>query len=166
MSEGYAGGSAGVRHPGAGAYGGLFKRFVARVVDGLLVGLTVTVLFAVIPGVGTRGFVYGVVSTAASFGYFVYLESSRGGTLGKQLLGLRVVGLAGGSPITPEASARRNAWILLGLLSGLPLIGFLAGLASLGIVIAIAVTISSDPRNQGLHDRFGGTLVLERPQPA
>ena len=162
MSGGYAGDRAGVRQPGAGAYGGLLKRFAARIVDGFLVGIAVLALLALLPGVSTRGLVYSVVSTAASFGYFVYLESTRGGTVGTHLLGLRVAGLDGTSPITPEASARRNAWILIGLLSGLPLIGFLAGLVSFGVVVAIAVTISSDPRNQGLHDRFAGTLVLER----
>ena len=162
MSDGYAADSPGVHQPGAGAYGGLLKRFGARLLDGLIVGIAVAILLALVPGVDTGDFLYSVVSTMLYFGYFVFLESSRGSTLGKQVLGLHVAGPAGDSPVTPDASARRNSWMLLGLFGGLPLIGFLAGLASLAIVIAIAVTISSDPRSQGLHDRFAGTFVLDR----
>ena len=162
MSDAAPAGEGYGQHPGAGAAADLLPRFGARLVDGLIVGVVVLVVFAVIPGLTIGGFVYSLVSTGASFGYFVFLESSRGATLGKQLLNLRVTGPAGDSPVTPEAAARRNAWLLLGLLSGIPLLGFLAGLASLGIVIAIAVTISTDQRKQGLHDKFAGTLVLKR----
>lgn len=152
----------GPQQPVGAAYGGLLKRFGARLLDGLIVGFTLAVVFRLLPGFDPAGYVGSSLATILYFGYFVLLESSRGSTLGKQVLGLRVAGPAGDSPITPDASARRNAWMLLALLSGFPLIGVLAGLAYVGIVVAIAVTISSDPRNQGLHDRFGGTVVLER----
>lgn len=102
------------------------------------------------------------MSAIAGFAYFVLLETSNGATLGKQVLGLRVVGESGAAPVATEASARRNAWMLIGILSGIPVVGFLASLASLGIVIAIAVTLNGDARKQGVHDKFGGTLVLDR----
>ena len=152
----------GPQQPMGAAYGGLLKRFGARLIDGLLVGLTLAVLFSLLPGFDPTGLLYSALATLLYYGYFVVLESSRGCTLGKQLLGLRVAGPAGDSPVAPDASARRNAWMLLALLSGLPVIGVLAGLVYVGIVVAIAVTIASDARNQGLHDRFGGTVVLEQ----
>lgn len=149
--------------PAQSPYGSLLSRFGARIVDGVIVSITVVVVFAVIPGLELGGVVYGLVSAVANFGYFVFLESSRGSTFGKQLLGLRVAGPDGSSPVTMDAAARRNAWVLIGVLSGIPVIGALAALASLAIVIAIAVTISSDERKQGLHDKFADTLVLGRP---
>ncbi|MGI8875142.1 MAG: RDD family protein [Egibacteraceae bacterium] len=152
----------GPQQPMGAAYGGLLKRFGARLLDGLIVGITLAIVFSLLPGFAQAGFLYSALATVLYFGYFVVLESSRGCTLGKQLLGLRVAGPAGDSPVTPDASFRRNAWMLLALLSGFPVIGVLAGLAYLGIVIAIAVTISTHARNQGLHDRFGGTVVLDR----
>ena len=147
--------------PGTPAYGGRLKRFLARLLDGLLVGVSIAVVFAILPGLSMGGLLYNVVASGLSFGYFVFLESSRGRTLGKQVLGLHVAGEAGQSPVAPEASARRNAWMLIGVLGGVPVLGVLAGLASLAIVIAIAVTIGSDPQKRGLHDKFGGTMVLE-----
>jgi uncharacterized RDD family membrane protein YckC len=142
-------------------YGGLGKRFLARLIDGLLVGIPISIILAVLPGIPLGGFVAGIVSAAAGFGYFVYLETTKGATIGKQLLSLRVTEEVGTSPISSDASMRRNAWMLIGALSGIPVIGALASLASLVIVIAIAVTLNGDDRKQGLHDRMGGTLVVE-----
>jgi uncharacterized RDD family membrane protein YckC len=98
----------------------------------------------------------------AGFAYFLFLETSQGGTLGKQWLNMRVTDSASASPISMDASVRRNWWMLLGALGGIPVIGLLASLASLVIVIIIAVTISSDARNQGWHDKLGNTLVLDK----
>lgn len=162
MSETSYPGGAGTPQPGVGKYGSLLKRFGARILDGLIIGIPVAIVFAVL-GFDTGTFLYGVVSSLLYFGYFVFLETTRGATFGKAVLGMRVAGEDGRSPVSTEASAIRNSWMLIGVLSGIPLVGFLAGLASLAAVITIAVTISSDPRNQGLHDRFGGTLVLDKP---
>ena len=88
------------------------------------------------------------------FAYFVFLESSRGQTFGKQLLGLRTVGAAGGNPTQAEA-AKRNAFLLLNIL---PILG---GFLVLVAYIVIAVTINSSPTKQGKHDEIaGGTQVI------
>ena len=89
----------------------------------------------------------------------MYLETSEGATLGKKVLNLRVADRNDRSPIDTDASVRRNWWMLLGVVSGIPVIGWLASLASLGIAIAIGVTISSDTYNQGWHDKMASTTV-------
>jgi hypothetical protein len=45
--------------------------------------------------------------------------------------------------------------------SSVPLLGIIASLGVLIAVIAIAVTISSDPLNRGWHDKFGNTSVTK-----
>ena len=92
--------------------------------------------------------------------YFVYMESSRGRTLGKQLLKLRVHGASGGNP-TAEESFKRNSWYVLAIVSSVPILGLIASLGVLIAVIAIAVTISTDPLNRGWHDKFGNTSVTK-----
>jgi uncharacterized RDD family membrane protein YckC len=148
--------------PPGGGYGGLGKRFGARLIDGLLVGIPLTIVFAVLPGVSAGGFIANAVIAVAGFAYFLFLETSQGATFGKQWLKMAVTDESGSSPISMDASMRRNWWVLLGVLGGVPVIGALASLASLVIVIIIAVTISSDGRNQGWHDKLGGTLVVDR----
>jgi uncharacterized RDD family membrane protein YckC len=147
--------------PPGGGYGGIGKRLVARILDGLIVAIPLSILFAILPGLRPGGMVYSVVAGVAGFAYFVVLETSSGATFGKQILGMRVTDAAGAT-ITTDASFRRNWWMLLSAAGGIPIIGWLASLAGLVIVIVIAVTISSDPRNQGFHDKMADTLVVER----
>jgi uncharacterized RDD family membrane protein YckC len=135
-------------------YGGVLKRFGARILDGLIVGIPLAlIMFAI--GLDLAGYLWSLVTTLVTLGYFVFLESSQQGTLGKRILGMSVVAESGQS-LTPEASLRRNWWLLLGL------IPFVGGLASLGVAIYIAVTISSDARNQGFHDKMADAVVLDR----
>lgn len=136
----------------------LVMRFLARLIDGLIVGITMVVLFAVLPGLSVGGPVYQLVAAVAGFGYFVWFESNSGATPGKSMLKLHVTS-EGGGPVTIDQSARRNWWLLLGALGGVPVLGPLAGLVSLVIAIAIAVTISNDPRGQGFHDHMANAMV-------
>lgn len=142
---------------------GPWLRLVARIVDGLILFIPTLIISLVIGGTGSnafggelgfRSFVATVLTTALTFGYYVYLESERGQTLGKQILKLKVIGPDGNHPTTEE-SAKRNAWLLLSIL---PVLG---GLAQFVLVIVIAVTINSDPFKRGWHDNFaGGTAVV------
>jgi uncharacterized RDD family membrane protein YckC len=76
-------------------------------------------------------------------GYFLFFVALDGQTLGKRLLGLKVVSARGGTPTLAQAVVR----MLASLLSILPLyLGFLAMLA--------------DTRGRTWHDRIAGTLVV------
>ncbi|MGI8645230.1 MAG: RDD family protein, partial [Nocardioides sp.] len=103
-----------------------------------------------------------VLGTAISMGYFAFMESSRGQTVGKMLMKLKTVGPTGGNPTLVEA-VKRNSYIALGLLGLIPVIGWIASLASVVAVIMIAVGINKDTVNrQGWHDHFAGeTRVLK-----
>ncbi len=149
----------------------LLDRFVARLIDGLLLAVVyvfigvVLVAGVVLGGVDSNiavSFVTTIILVALELGYFVYFESSRGQTVGKMIMKLRVLGAAGANP-TPEESLRRNLWMAIGLVGFIPIIGLLSGLAQLGAVIAIAVTISGDTvLRQGWHDKFAGTRVIKQ----
>ena len=68
----------------------------------------------------------------------------------------------GGIP-TIDESAKRNSWMLVGVLAWLPVffLPLFLGFIWIGLAVSIAVTINSDPRNQGWHDKFaGGTSVV------
>lgn len=142
--------------PGAGPVGGgLAKRFGARIIDGLIVGIPVGLVLIFGMGFDPAGYVYSILTAVLNLAYFVFLESSQGGTLGKRLLSMTVTSVAG-QRISAEQAFRRNWWLLLGLV---PVIG---PLASLGITIYIAVTISGDPANRGFHDKMADAVVLDR----
>lgn len=141
--------------PGGSRYGSLARRFGARVIDGFLVGIPLGAVLVFGLGLDPQGAGYALLTSLVNLGYFVWLETAQGATVGKRLLGLAVTDETGGR-ITPEQSFKRNWWLLLGL------VPFIGGLAGLGVAIYIAATISSDPRNQGFHDRMAGSLVPQR----
>ncbi len=144
--------------PAAGQPASAGIRFGARIIDGLLLAVPFWIILAVvgadIAGSAGASLLFGLLGSAIYVGYFVYLESSRGQTLGKQVLNLRTVGVQGGNPTQQEAFTR-NAWVLVGI------IPFIGGLVSLAVAIWIAISISSDPARRGVHDNWaGGTAVI------
>lgn len=179
---------------GAGRPADLGSRFGARVLDSLIVGIPVLIVGFIFAAIGfaaaynlggsdtsfSVGFwigsvIYSALSFAAWVGYFVWMESSRGQTLGKQICNIRTEGPNGGNP-TIEQALRRNAYVVIfagGSLIGSVLaigsvlgavgaaVSWISSLAALAIVIVMAATISSSPTKQGKHDEFaGGTRVV------
>ncbi len=157
--------------PGAGQPGDLGTRFAAKLIDGVLVAVALSVISAVLGfaafGMGMRSgygtdLLSALISTAIVVGYYAFMESTRGHTVGKMILRLRVQNLEGQNP-TREQALRRNAYLAVSLIGILPLVGaFITGLASLTAVLYVAVTINNDPlARRGWHDRFGGTRVVK-----
>lgn len=151
--------------PGPGAQPAeLLPRLGARIIDGLIVGIPMGILTGIVAVATGDGFLSLLVSMLTGFvcfGYWTYFESTQGATLGKKLLGLSVVGPNGGNP-TLEEAAKRNAFVALQILTGIPFLGWLANALSLAAYIGIAVTIAQDPNMQGFHDKFaGGTRVVK-----
>ena len=148
----------------------VWQRVVARLVDH--VGIAVVLMVLLVPlgfGAaflgGAAGFLAGVVSAVvsatATLGYFALLESRDGQTIGKRLLGVRVVDDAGRPP-TPAAAVRRNAWTGLGILAVVPVVGgFLGSAATLVAAVTILVGIAGDGAvRRGWHDTLAGTRVV------
>ncbi|WP_329957588.1 RDD family protein [Nocardioides anomalus] len=137
----------------------MLDRFLARLIDGLIVGIPAAILqfiFQAAVGYWAGLFIGGVITAVLALGYFGYLDSNRGQTVGKQVLKLKVVGPDGHSNPTMNESIKRNIWYAFGIV---PCLGALAEIAS---IILIAVNINSDPRRQHWFDKFaGGTQVIK-----
>jgi uncharacterized RDD family membrane protein YckC len=141
---------------------GPWIRLGARLIDALI--LLIPTLIITVPigggffiGSGNRSgasFIAGLLGTLLQFAYFVFMESTRGATVGKQACGLQVG--AAQEALSMETAAKRNAWVLLGI------VPFVGGLIELVVVIVIAVTISSDALGQGVHDKWAGLRVSRR----
>jgi uncharacterized RDD family membrane protein YckC len=135
-------------------------RLAARFVDGLVLFIPTLVITAPISGgvqVGspnsdTKQAIATAIAVVLAYGYFVLAESIRGTTVGKAAFGIDVR-TAQGSP-TVEQSAKRNSFMLLSIVPTV-----IGGLLSIAAAIAIAISISQDPRGQGYHDRFAGVVV-------
>lgn len=158
---------------GVGAPADLVTRFLAKLIDWVLVGIVLGVIvipltiglafsgvgFGGMPGMGgfsIGGIIASVVMYGLALAYFAFLESNRGQTLGKMLLKIEVQDAAGKHPPIEQAF-KRNAYMLL------PIVPILGGLAYLAVVIYIAVTINNNTETRrGWHDDFAdGTRVIK-----
>src|SRR5690242_5839023 len=141
---------------------GLGSRAAAALVDTLVATFALLLLSWLLhlvglaaPGAALTGWLVAVivlVITFAFLAYFVLLEALNGGrTIGKQLLGVRVV-MATGHAVTPTAAVVRGLFRLLDCY--LPVLPFLPGLAMIFL----------HPRNQRFGDLVAGTIVVrDRP---
>jgi uncharacterized RDD family membrane protein YckC len=151
-------------------------RFLARLIDFVLVIVVSVVINSVIfaailttsggSGMGFGGsfgaysVVTSIVTAVIYLGYFTFMESSQGRTVGKMVMKLRVEGAAGGKP-TLEEAAKRNLWLAYPILGVVPFLGLIGGLLALVAIILIAVQINSDPEHRPWTDKFAGTRVIK-----
>lgn len=145
--------------PGSAAqvrYAGFWIRLLASLVDGLIVGIPITVvtIALVAPALATNSDSAQVnaitapvqlLGLVASFGYFVYFWST-GATLGMRLVGVRVADATTLQTISPGKAVLRY-------------LGYLV--ASFCCYIGL-IWAAFDSRKQGWHDKIAGTVVLHR----
>jgi uncharacterized RDD family membrane protein YckC len=115
------------------------KRFLAYLIDVVIILVPLFILIAIAPGLGR------LVGFVAGLAYFVYFDGSPSGqTVGKHVMGIRVVDFqTGGSLDYGKAFVRAVGRIVAGFLCGL------------GYFWAIW-----DPQHQGWHDKIAGTVVV------
>ena len=132
-------------------YVGVGRRFLAVLIDLVILGVIDYLISLAFGGVQTAGgsvsasltgFPALIVAAIPAF-YYIVLEAVMGGTLGKTLLGIRIV-TVDGSRIGWGASIIRN---LLRIIDGLPL-AYILG----------AILIWTSPHEQRLGDRLAHTV--------
>lgn len=144
-------------------YAGFWIRFVARVIDAVLLGvvgmiirLPLMMVFG-LGGLGARGIgalavapamiglvgLLTLINIALAVGYEVYFVSTKGGTIGKLVLGLKIV-RADGGPVSP----------------GLALGRYFAQWISAIILMIGYIMAGFDPQKRALHDRICNTFVI------
>jgi uncharacterized RDD family membrane protein YckC len=138
-------------------YGGRWRRLIAAVVDGLIVYAVTWLVTAPALGFGTmyegslaRQTAANLIAGIVAFLYYVLQHGRWGRTLGKRVLGLRVVRADDAGAI----SYGQAAWRLL--------FAYLVSLATCGIGGLVDVAwILWDERRQALHDKVARTVVVK-----
>jgi uncharacterized RDD family membrane protein YckC len=124
------------------SYVGFGKRFLAAILDGIIIGIPASIIQLVLL------FVAGIVSATylvelGAAALIIYLDGMKGGTPGKLILGMRIVNEKGNYIGIPMAILRYIGKIVSSIILG---IGYLM--------------IFWDKRKQGLHDKIAKTFVV------
>lgn len=145
--------------PDADRLAGIGQRIAARLLDGLIVGLPLTVLVLATSDVDTARntlhtpLAVQLLAAAVASIYEVVLVRTRGQTLGKRVVGIEVVRVNDGA--FPDWSAS----IIRYLLPALPMLIPVPGAFLLSLVIYLAAV--PHPLRRGWHDRAAGTIVVK-----
>lgn len=137
-------------------YVGFGRRLVATLLDSLIIGFLQFLIGMLLAGgialltgstntvASTSSMLSILVSIALSIGYVVFYQGSTGQTLGKKVMGIRVVDSSGSKPsymtfFLRDVIGKTVSSIILG-------IGYLM--------------VLWDGKKQGLHDKIAGTYVV------
>ena len=154
--------------PGGRVYAGFWIRLVARLVDGFIIGIPLSVVFllvvvavgatatrtsnsdqntqtAVVAGFGGGFIVLYLLVLFLVISYQVYFWGTSGSTLGMRLFKLRVVDANTGAPIGITRALIR--WVMTLVNSMACYIGW--------------IWVAFDPRKQGWHDKVANSVVLQ-----
>ncbi|MFP4286880.1 MAG: RDD family protein [Candidatus Izemoplasmataceae bacterium] len=173
------------------------ERIIAAILDGIFLGIAtfiVNIVVAVAFGAeqtlnffissndinqsmeGLFSFILvtSIVALVIGFVYYALIPAKSGGqTLGKKLLGIKVINELGENPSLKVHTIRAiNIWDVY---ISVPLLAFylvnfvlysvlstIAGLVILVLVIVSLIMIITDQRSQGLHDRMVNTFVVDK----
>ena len=127
-------------------YAGRLHRFLAALVDGIILVVTIFVLGAIgIIDLGNPSATDQVLEAVISFGYYILLTAAFGATLGKMALGMRVV----------DENGQKAGFFKV-------LIRETIGKIVSGVIFLLGyIWILFDGKRQGWHDKIGGTFVVK-----
>jgi uncharacterized RDD family membrane protein YckC len=158
------------------------NRFVARLIDGFVVGIPLAIAYFIVIGiqasslrdqlqqdaanggdggsVGVGGFlvtvlIMALVGLVLTAGYEIVMIGLRGATLGKLIVHIRVVNANTGQ--VPGMGAAFARW---GVMFGPNILNFLLCIGALLELLVVLSPLFDDQRRQGWHDKAAKTLVV------
>ncbi|WP_066945770.1 RDD family protein [Microtetraspora fusca] len=159
-----------------------WQRLVARIIDGVIIGIPYFIISLVLTGilvtapsfdpetgvltagggVFLAGLLITLLSAAVMSGYEFLLLKQRGQTVGKIVMGIKVVPVGGTLPPggLPADVAVKRAGVLYGpqFLRWIPIVGWILSIFSL---VNVLWQLWDRPLQQALHDKAAGTVVVK-----
>jgi uncharacterized RDD family membrane protein YckC len=150
------------------AYGGFWIRVVARLLDGLILGIPLAIVFFIVAaifggiasttsssdqnaqnaaalGLGGAFIIFYLLVLVVVIGYYIYFWGTSGQTFGMRVLKLRVVDADTGGPI---GIGRAVVRYLMSIVNGMACyIGW--------------IWVAFDARKQGWHDKVANSVVIQ-----
>jgi uncharacterized RDD family membrane protein YckC len=162
-------------------YADVPNRVIAYIIDIFVVAIISIAVYLVLAIVGisavkgtgttaTTDWVGSIITTAVglaiSGAYFIYSWTNQRATLGMKALSLQIGNAPDGATVTRDQGIKR--WLALGaifsiaqVLTPLPFVGFLIGLAAFAWIIFLIYTTAKSPTKQGWHDHFANTMIVK-----
>ena len=159
-------------------YADVPNRFIALIIDAIVMFLILIVIGIILAAVGfnagvlatgtniVSGILYAALSLVVTGGYFIYTWTSMRASVGMRVLGMQVGNAFDGKTLTMEQAMKRfiALWgpsTLSGALNSVSGIGQIVSLAVLIYLVYLLYTTAKSPTKQGFHDIFANTVVVK-----
>lgn len=159
-------------------YADVPNRFIALIIDGIVMGIIFVVLAIILSTVGLdAGFtatnadlvasiVYAAISLAIGAGYFIYTWTSMRASVGMRVLGMQVGNAFDGKTLTMDQASKR--WLVLwgpstlaSAFTSVSGIGQLISFVVFLYLVYLLYTTAKSPTKQGFHDVYANTVVVK-----
>ena len=145
-------------------------RIAARMIDTvILVVVWLVVSFVLFGGAASLTADLSISQVVAAFVmylsgalYFYLMNSLAGGTVGKLVLGVRIVDTDGNQPLGLSPGFVRSMVAFLWVGIAVPVLNLLVLLALLVLAITSLVFMFTDPQRRTVMDRLGNTFVVKK----
>lgn len=146
-------------------------RIAARIIDWVIMLIPAFVLFGgqILTAFqnGGQGSIeasigLGLLGAFINAAYYWGMNSFLGGTLGKLILGIRIVNSAGEEPIGPQVGFVRSLMNFRGIIGVIPIVGFISALAGFIVGLISLVFLFTDPNHRTVMDRLADTYVVKK----
>ncbi len=106
----------------------------------------------------------GLAFVAAFIGaaYFTLMNTYLSATVGKLVLGLRIVKADGTEPLGMPDGPKRSLMHLLSIVGAIPIIGFFVSAVQFIVALVSLVFLFTDPQHRTVMDRFADTYVVKK----
>jgi len=110
----------------------------------------------------TTGVGVGIAAGVVAALYFGLMNTFLGGTVGKLLLGIRIVKADGSEPLGTPTGPMRSLMNILGVITPIPVLGWLATAVVWIVGLVSLVFLFTDPEHRTVMDRVANTYVVKK----
>ncbi len=103
-----------------------------------------------------------IIGAIVGAAYYTLMNTYLSATVGKLLLGIRIVRRDGTEPLGIPDGPKRSLVHIVAIIGAIPLIGILVSIASWIVGLVSLVFLFTDPEHRTVMDRFADTYVVKK----
>jgi uncharacterized RDD family membrane protein YckC len=103
-----------------------------------------------------------IIGSIVGAAYYTLMNTYMSATVGKLLVGLRIVKRDGTEPLGIPDGPKRSLMHIVGIVGAIPLIGILVSIVTTIVGLVSLVFLFTDPEHRTVMDRFADTYVVKK----
>jgi uncharacterized RDD family membrane protein YckC len=103
-----------------------------------------------------------IIGSIVGAAYYTLMNTYLSATVGKLLLGIRIVKRDGTEPLGIPDGPKRSLMHIIGIIGAIPILGILVSIVTTIVALVSLVFLFTDPEHRTVMDRFADTYVVKK----